>query len=425
MIPTVLTLLFALLFLGSPVFIALSLATFAGFLFFSDISPTIVLQRTFGGIDKYVLICLPLYILGAEAMDVGGLASRMIRWCKAIIGHVSGGLAMATQAAAMFFGALAGSSPATVTAVGRILYPQLLREGYGKTFASGLIIQSGAVSLLIPPSITLVLYAFATNTSIGALYAGGMGSGIFFGLVTLLYIYYYAQKNKHKGATRATPREIVGATKDAFWSLFATVIIIGGIFAGLFTVTEAAAVAAVYAIVVGAFVYKEITWKKLYELCLSSAITTAKIMIVIAGASTISWILTIGQVPQQVATFLTENFHTSWSFLLFLNFVLLVLGMFLEASIALVVIAPLILSSAVSLGIDPIHLGIIMVTNLAIGMFTPPFGLNIFVSKSITRMTMMEILPGLWRFIWVSLIALLFITYIPWITMAVPKWLGY
>ncbi len=425
MITVVIILLFAVLFLGAPIFIALSLATFAGIMIFTDISPEIVIQRTFGGIDKFVLLCLPLYILGANAMDVGGLAKRLIRWCKVLIGHFSGGLAMTAQVAAMFFGALSGSSPATVIAIGRILYPELLRQGYSKTFSSGLIIQSGAASLLIPPSITLILFAFATNTSIGALYAAGLGAGIFFGLVTLGYIMYYSAKKNYTKEARATKKEFVEATKDAVWSLFVPVIIIGGIFSGLFTVTEAAGVAAVYAIAIGAFVYKEITWKKLYDLCLSSAMTTAQIMIIIAGASAIAWILTVGQVPQEMAMFLTENFHSSWTFLLFLNLFLLVIGMFLDASIALIVIAPLILSSAVALGIDPIHLGIVMVLNLAIGTFTPPFGLNIFVSHSITKLSVMEILPGLLKFIWISLAALIFVTYIPWISLFLPRLLGY
>lgn len=425
MIAVVVILLFGMLFLGAPIFMALSLSTFVGIYFFTEVSPMIVLQRTFGGIDKFVLMCLPLYILGANAMDVGGLASRMIRWCKAVIGHFKGGLAMTTQIAAMFFGALSGSSPATVVAIGRILYPELVRQGYSKSFASGLIIQSGAVSLLLPPGITLVLYAAATNVSVGALYAAGTSSGLFFGFFTLAYIWWYAKKNKFSAEARATTKEFIEATKDAFWALLVTVLVIGGIFIGLFTPTEAAAIAAVYTIIVGMFVYKEIDLKKLYKLCVTSAITSAQIMILVAGASAFSWILTVGQVPQQMASFLTDNFHSSWTFLLFLNVLLLLIGMFLDSTIALIVIAPLILSSAVGLGIDPIHLGIIIVLNLAIGTFTPPFGLNIFVSHSITQLNLMEILPGLWKFIWISLVALLFITYIPWLTMWLPDMLGY
>lgn len=425
MILLTIVVLLAMLIIGAPIFIALTLASFAAIMLFTEISPIIVLQRAFGGIDKFVLMCMPLYILGADAMGVGGLATRMVRWCKAVIGHFKGGLALATQIAAMFFGALSGSSPATVISIGRILYPDLVKQGYGKSFSSGLIIQSGAVSLLLPPGITLVLYAASTNVSVGALYAAGTSSGLFFGFFTLLYIWWYAKKNQFSAEARATTKEFIDATKDAFWALVITVLIIGGIFAGLFTPTEAAAIAAVITIFIGMFVYKEITWKKFYELCVSSAVTSAQLMVLVAGASTFSWILTVGQVPQQLAVWLTDNFHSSWTFLLFLNIILLIIGMFLDSTIALIVIAPLILSAAVGLGIDPIHLGIIIVLNLAIGTFTPPFGLNIFVSHTITNLRLDEILPGLWKFIWVSLVGLLLITYIPWITMWFPDLLGY
>jgi len=420
MVAFLIIMLFLFLALGFPIYITLMLASMLALLIYSDISPMIAVQRAFGGIDKFVLMSLPFFILGANAMDVGGLSTRIIKWARAMVGHLRGGLAMTVQTSAMMFGALSGSSPATVVAIGRILYPELIRQGYGKHFASGLVIQSGSVSLLIPPSITIILYATSTNTSVGALFMAGLGAGVFFGLVVLLYVYLYAIKNGLRREVRASFKEMLQATKEAAWSLMVPLIIVGGISFGIFTPTEAAGISAVYAILVGMFVYKEITWKKLYELCLSSAKTTAQVMILIAASATFGWVLTVGQVPQKMAVFLSETFATQFTFLLFLNVALLIIGMFLDSTIALVVIAPLILPTALQLGIDPIHLGIIMVLNLAIGTFTPPFGLNIFVSNSVTGLQLRELLPGLMAFIAVSLLALAIVTYVPQISLFLP-----
>jgi C4-dicarboxylate transporter DctM subunit len=417
---TLIILLFVMLFLGVPIFVALLLSSITSLVFFTDISPMIIMQRVFGGIDKFVLMSLPFFILVANAMDVGGLSSRIIRWCRTLVGHFSGGLAMTTQTAASFFGALSGSSPATVIAVGKVLYPELLKNGYTKSFSSGLIIQSGSVSLLIPPSITLILYATSTNTSVGALFMAGLGAGLFYSIVVLGYVYFYSKKNNLQKESKATKKEFWTATKEASWSILVPVIIMGGIFLGVFTPTESAGIAALYSIFVGMVVYKEITMKKLYNLCLSTAGTTAQIMILIGAASAFGWVLTIAKVPLEMSNYLAEQFVTGWTFLLFLNLILLIIGMFLDSTIALVIIAPLILPAARAFEIDPVHLGIIMVLNLAIGTFTPPFGLNIFVANSITKMSLIEMVPGLVRFIVVALVILIIITFVPGISMLLP-----
>jgi C4-dicarboxylate transporter, DctM subunit len=421
MILALIGLLFILLLIGIPIYISLIFSTFVTLIFFTDINSMVAVQRVFGGIDKFVLMALPFFILAANAMDVGGLSKRILNFARALVGHFYGGMAMATQIAAMFFGALSGSSPATVIAIGRIMYPELLRQGYPKKFASGLIIQSGAVSLVIPPSITLILYASATNTSVGSLFLAGLGAGVFFGAFILLFIYLYARYKNFPKGNRSTLKEIGYSIKDASWSLAVPLIIIGGISLGIFTPTEAAGVSAIYSIFVGMFVYKEITWKKLYLLCLDSAKTSAQVLILVAAASALGWAMTVGQAPQMLAGFVTETFTSAWSFLIFLNVMLLIIGMFVDSTIALVVIAPLILTSALALNIDPIHLGIVMVLNLAIGTFTPPFGLNIFVANSITNLKMNEMVPGIMQFIWVSLIGLLLITFIPIISTFIPN----
>ncbi|MBM4763632.1 TRAP transporter large permease [Bacillus sp. B15-48] len=420
MIIALLVILFFLLLIGTPIYISLILSTFITLMVFTDIDSMVAIQRIFGGIDKFVLMSVPFFILAANAMDVGGLSTRILAFARALVGHFFGGIAMATQTGSMFFGALSGSSPATVVAMGRIMYPELLRQGYPKTFSSGLIIQSGAVSLVIPPSITLILYASATNTSVGSLFLAGLGAGLFFACFILLYIYIYSRTKNFPKSERVSLKEIAHSIKNASWSLMVPVIIVGGISLGIFTPTEAAGVSAMYSIFVGMVIYKEITWKKLYDLCFQSAKTSAQVLILVASASAIGWLMTAGQVPQQLAAFVTETFTSGWTFLLFLNFMLLIIGMFVDSTIALVVIAPLLLTSAISLGIDPIHLGIIMVLNLALGTFTPPFGLNIFVANSITNMKLSEMLPGIFQFLWVSIIALLIITYIPSISTLLP-----
>ncbi|MBO8162158.1 MAG: TRAP transporter large permease [Brevibacillus sp.] len=414
-------LLFVLLLISVPIFAAVSFSTSLAMMLFTDTNPLIMVQRLFGGIDRFTLMSMPFFILAANAMDVGGLSSRILRWARALVGHISGGVAMTTHVASMFFGSLSGSSPATVIAIGKIMYPELLRQGYSKNFASGLITSTGSISLIIPPSLTLIIYATVTNTSVGALFMAGLTAGIVFGCVGLLYIWLYAKMNKLPRQERAPLPELWESTKSASWALLVPIIILGGIYLGVFTATEAAGVSAIYAIFIGMFVYREIDLKKLYQLCLSSAVTSAQVMILVAAASTFGWLLTVGQVPQSLAHFLTENFTTTWSFLLFLNVLLLLVGMFMEGTSAIVILAPLLYPAAVAMGIDPIHLGILIITNMAIGMYTPPFGLNIFVANSITKMKMVESIPGITRFLLVSLIALLLITYVPQISTFLPN----
>lgn len=410
-----------LLLIGTPIYISLFFSSFIGIIFFTEIDASALIQRTFAGLDVFVLMALPFFILAANAMDVGGLSKRIIEFTRSLLGHIAGGMAITTQAAAAMFGALSGSGSASVIAIGRIVYPELIREGYDKKWASGLIVQSGSVSLLIPPSITLIIYASVANVSVASMFFAGLSAGIIYTLFFIIYIYIYAKKNNIKGEGKASFPNIIRATKDASWSLLVPVIIIGGIFSGIFTATEAAAVSAVYAILVGAFVYKEITWKKLYDLSLSSAKTTAVLMMLIAASTAFSWMLTIIQFPQAIAAFLNEYFLSSITFLLFLNIFLLILGMFLDSTMSLIVISPLILPTAIALGIDPVHLGIIICLNLAIGQFTPPFGLNIFVGKAITGLEMHESWKGLPAFIAVALVSLLAVTYIAPISTYLPS----
>lgn len=421
MILTLIIMLFVLLLTSVPIFVSLALSTSLALVLFTDTTPIIMIQRLFGGIDKFALMAMPFFILAANAMDGGGLSKRILRLTRALVGHVSGGVAMTTQVSSMFFGALSGSAPATVVAIGKIMYPELLRQGCSKTFAGGLIASAGSVSLIIPPSITFIIFASVTNTSVGALFMGGLTAGVVFGVWVILYLWYYAKKNNLPRDKKASLEEVLKSAKDASWAMMVPIIILGGIYFGIFTATEAAGVSAIYAIVIGMFVYKEIDLKRLYEIGRSSAITSAQVMILVAAASAFAWFLTVGQVPQMLATFIVDNFTSVTMFLLFVNILLLITGMFIDGTSAIVILAPLLFPAAVTMGVDPIHFGVVMIANLAIGMYTPPFGLNIFVANSITKMNLMEALPGIMRFIVVTIIVLMMITYIPPISTYLPN----
>ncbi|MGM8211911.1 TRAP transporter large permease [Virgibacillus sp. W0430] len=419
---TALIALIVILLLGSvPIFVALGTASFLAVILFSDIQPMLLIQRLVGGLDQFALMALPLFILAANIMDGGGLSKRILRFARALVGHLSGGVAMTTQVSSMFFGALSGSGPATVIAIGKIMYPELLRGGYSKSFSSGLLASSGAVSLIIPPSITLIIYGSVTGVSVGSLFIAGIGAGALFGISSIVYIYLYAKRNQIPKDKKATKREVLETTRKAGWALLIPIIILGGIYSGMFTPTEAAGVSAVYALIISFFVYREMTFKKFYKICVESAVTTAQVLVLVAAAQVLGWLLTRGQVPQLIATFIAENISTPILFLLLFNVLLLVLGMFIEGVAAIIVVAPLVFSAAVALGIDPVHLGIIMIANLAIGMYTPPFGLNIFVTQTITKTSMKEMLPGVLSFLGFNLLALLIITYIPDVSLFLLK----
>ena len=415
--------LIALLLGSVPIFIALNLAVLLTLMIFTDMSPMIMIQKSFGGIDKFALMSMPFFIFAANAMDSGGLSERILKWTRSLIGSVRGGLALTTQLACMVFGALSGSSPATVIAMGKLMYPELVKQKYPKGFALGLITSSGSVALLIPPSITLIIYATATGTSVGELFMAGIGAGIVYGVGTICYILYYARKHNLPVDEKSSMKEIIKNTKDAVWSLAVPVIILGGIYSGIFTPTEAAGISAVYAIFVGMFVYKEINLKKLYDVCVQSAVTCAQVLILVAGAQAFGWFLTVARVPQMVTESIIENISSPIVFLMIINVILLIVGMFMEGIAAIIILAPLFYPIATQMGIDPVHLGIIMVANLCIGNFTPPFGLNLFVANGVTGVSVSKIIPTVLAFVLVSILALLAITYIPEISLMLPRYI--
>lgn len=405
------------LFTSVPIFISLGLGAFLSVLLLSDTQPMVLIQRLFGGIDQFSLMALPFFILAANLMDGGGLSDRILRFSRALVGHLAGGIALTAQVASMFFGALSGSSPATVIAIGKVMYPELLRGGYGKSFSGGLLASAGAISLIIPPSITLIIFGSVTGVSVGKLFIAGIGAGLVMGFVSIIYIYFYAKREKLPRDKRATGKEVGRTFLQAFWALMIPVIILGGIYTGMFSPTEAAGVSAIYALFVGLFIYRELNFKSIFSICKESAITSAQVLVLVAAAQVLGWVLTRERLPQMVVEVITENIHSAWMFLLILNIILLIMGMFMEGVAAIIVTAPLVYPAAMALGIDPVHLGVVVIANLAIGMYTPPFGMNIFVTQTITKIGLSEMMPGIFRFLAVNLVGLLLITYIPGLSL--------
>jgi len=341
------------------------------------------------------------------------------------MGNFRGSLAIVTQGACMFFGALSGSSPATVVAIGSMMYPRMTEdEGYSKNFTTGLITSSGAVALLIPPSITFIVYGATTGVSVAALFAGGLGAGLVFGGSIMLYSYYYAINNNIVVKEKPSTKELIKAAKDASWALGVPIIIVGGISAGVFTPTEAAGFSVVYALLVCMFIYKELTLKSLYSALISSSVTIGQLMILLGTAGLFGWVLTISFFPQILTETIVSTITSKYTMLFIVNIVFLIAGMFIDAGAAVMILAPLVYLPMLKLGVDPVHLGVVMVTNLSIGMFTPPFGLNLFVARSVTGLPLGKIYRSVLPFIWISLGALAIITYVPWISMFFVNMMG-
>jgi C4-dicarboxylate transporter DctM subunit len=416
-------LLFAvLLALATPIFAGLSLSTLGAFWLHSPIPLETIVQRLFAGLDKFALMAIPFFILAANVMSAGGMSRRIIAVANALVGPLPGGLAMATVVACMFFGAISGSSPATVVAMGGLLYPALVQAGYEKQFAIALIVASGSLAVVIPPSITMIVYGAVTGASVGALFVSGFGAGVAYGLGFIAYSYWYARRRKIPPLPRPSWAEVRAILVDAKWGLGMPIVIIGGIYGGIFTPTEAAAVSAVYAIVVALLIYREINLEEFWGVVVQSAGSTAQVMILLAGASVFAYILTAERVTVVLTEAIVRMGAGQFAVLLLINIALLIAGMLIDGASIILILAPLLLPVAQKVGVDPLHLGIVMVVNTAIGMFTPPFGLNLFVAPAVDEeWTMARLIPAILPFVWISLIPLLVVTYVPKISLWLPQ----
>jgi len=422
MVSTLFLLFTVLLALSVPIFVVLSFSTLMAFLLHSPIPLQTIVQRLFAGLDKFALMAIPFFIVAANVMSAGGISRRIIRVANVLVGPLTGGMAMATVVACMFFGAISGSSPATVVAMGSLLYPALVQAGYDRRFSIALVVASGSIALIIPPSITMIVYGAVTGASVGALFVSGFGAGVAYGLGFMGYSYYYAKGHRIPRMPKPSRQEVWDALYDAKWGLGMPVIIIGGIYGGVFTPTEAAAVAAVYAIAVSLLVHREISLREFWEVVVQSAGSTAQVMILLAGASVFAYILTAERVTVVLTEAIVRLGASQWFVLVLINIALLIAGMLIDGASIILILAPLLLPVAERVGVESLHLGIIMVVNTAIGMFTPPFGLNLFVAPTVDEeWTMARLIPAILPFIWVSLIPLVVITYVPQISLWLPR----
>src|SRR6056297_804258 len=414
-----LSLLFGFLIMGLPIFLNLMATGLITLVSFFPMDPLILIQRGIGGVNKFSLLAIPFFLLAAQIVSEGEIGERLIKLAKTLVGHLPGGLALTTVVTCMIFGAISGAGAAAVVAIGSIVYPALTKSDYGEKFSMGLILSSSSIAMLVPPGIAMVLYAILTGNSIANLFIAGLGVGILLGLGFMIYSYIYAKKHDIVLEERATLKEVWDALKEGVWALGLPVIIIGGIYSGVFTPTEAAGVSVAYAAFVEMVIYKDISVKELFEISCKAGNTIAMIMILIAAGSIISWVMTIGQLPQMVVSLLSGA--NNIVILLLLNVVFLIAGMFIDPNSAIIVLTPLVYPLTRVLGIDPIHFGMIIVLNLSIGMITPPFGLNIFVATGAFDIGYERIVSGILPFIIINLIILMLITFVPQISLFLPR----
>jgi len=415
--------LFLFMFIGMPIAVALGLSSVFTILFFGQGSLASMALKLLNTADLFTLLSIPFFILSGTFMTTGGVAKRMVHLANACIGHFHGGLGMASVLACMLFAAVSGSSPATVVAVGSIVIAGMVKSGYTRDFAAGVICNAGTLGILIPPSIVMVVYAAATETSVGQLFLAGIVPGIVLGSMLMFAIYVRARMLKIPLQPRASLKEILIAARDSLWGMLLLVIILGGIYGGVFTPTEAAAVAAVYAFFVAVYVYGDIKIKQVPEVLLESAKISVMLMFVIANALLFAYVLTTERIPQQIAEQIITMGLSPWQFLLVVNVLLLIAGNFMEPTSIILILAPILMPIAVKLGIDPVHFGIIMVVNMEIGMVTPPVGLNLFVTSGITGMSIMQVVKAAMPWLTVLLVFLMIVTYVPELSLWLPRWL--
>ena len=415
-----LILLFALLLTSTPIAIAMGLTSFIYFYFYTTIPLTQVPERLFNSLNTFPLMAIPFFVLAANLMSRGGISKRLIAASNALVGQFRGGLAMTAVLACMFFAAISGSSPATVVAVGTLIIPAMIKNGYGKNFSTGLVTTSGSLGILIPPSIPLIVYGISTEQSIGDLFIAGIGPGIMAGIMLLILAIVISRRRNYgtgKFAIIMTGAERFRALRDAVLSLALPIFVLGGIYSGFFTPTEAAAMAVFYALIVSIFIYREIKIKDLVPVLMSSLRTSSMIMFIIAAGILFSFVLTSERIPTQVSEALLASELSPVLFLILVNILLLIVGMFMETSSAILILAPVLLPVAMALGVDPIHFGIIMIINLEIGMMTPPLGLNLFVASGLTGMGVLQVAKAAMPSVAVLLVALLIVTFVPQISL--------
>ncbi|MGN6704040.1 MAG: TRAP transporter large permease [Burkholderiaceae bacterium] len=414
-------LLIALMLTGMPISISLGLTVLTFLFTMTDVPVQSVALKLFTGIENFEIMAIPFFILAGNFLTHGGVARRMINFATSIVGHWHGGLALAGVLACALFAAVSGSSPATVVAIGSIILPAMVRQGYPKRFGAGIITTSGALGILIPPSIVMVMFSVSTNTSVGKLFMAGVIPGLLLAFFLGFTTWVKAKKNNYPRMPKATWGERWAAFRKSVWGLLLIVIVMGGIYTGVFTPTEAAAISAVYAFVIAVFVYKDLTWKQVPKVLLDSASMSAMLLYIITNAVLFSFLMTSENVPQAMAGWILHAGLGKIGFLFVVNILLLLAGNVMEPSSIVLIMAPILFPVATALGIDPIHFGIIMVVNMEIGMCHPPVGLNLYVASGITKMGISELTVAVMPWLLTMIGFLLLVTYVPQISLWLPS----
>lgn len=431
-------LLIALMLTGMPISISLGLTVLTFLFFLTEVPIESVALKLFTGIEKFEIMAIPFFILAGNFLTHGGVARRMINFAKSMVGHFHGGLGLAGVMGCALFAAVSGSSPATVVAIGSILLPAMVKQGFPKQFGAGVITTSGALGILIPPSIVMVMYSVSTSgmtaigpngetvssASVGALFMAGVIPGLMLAFLLGLTTWYRAWKFGYPRLNRASFAERLLALRESFWGLMLIVIVIGGIYTGAFTPTEAAAMSAVYAFIIAVFVYKDLKLSDVPRVLLSSANMSAMLLYIITNAVLFSFLMAHENIPQAMAGWLVETGLGWFAFLIFVNVLLLLAGNFMEPSSIVLILAPILFPVAMRLGIDPVHFGILIVVNMEVGMCHPPVGLNLYVASGITKMGITELTVAVWPWLLTMLGFLVVVTYWPELSLWLPRMMG-
>lgn len=410
------------LVLGVPIAISLGASSVVTLFLTSDIPLQIVVQRMYAAVNSFPLMAIPFFVLAGSIMETAGLSKRLVDCGACLVGRFRGGLGQIAVVTSMFFSAISGSGPATTAAVGGIMIPYMTKEGYDKRFAAALQAAAGSMGPIIPPSVLFITYGVVTETPIDDLFLAGILPGILVGLAIMAVVYVEARKHNLKGSTEMQSRErVVSAMKNGIWVLLMPIIVLGGIYGGIFTPTEAAIVAVIYALFLGFFVYRDLKIQDLKKIFVSSAITSAMIMFVISCASIFSWIMANQRIPERIAGIVLAKTENPIILLLFINLILLVAGCLLDGNSATIILAPIMLPIIKRIGMNPVHFGAVLTVNLCLGLITPPVGNNLFVSCGITGLKLEDLIRPILKFVLVIFAVLMLITYIPDISMCIPN----
>lgn len=406
-----------LLLLSVPIGYAIGISSLIGIYFFSDIPLEIIAQKSITGVDSFPLLAIPFFMLAGNLMSSGGIAKRLVNFFDSLIGHVTGGLGIVTVVVCMFFAAISGSAVATVSAVGAFMIPEMVKHGYDKKFSAALTAAAGTIGVIIPPSIPFVIYGVVSGTSVTDLFTAGFLPGIMMGLALIIVCYMVSKKNGYRGkGKRSTLKEIGASFKDAIWAILSPVIILGGIYSGLFTPTEAAVVSVVYSFIIGAFVYKELDFKGGYNAFKDAVIVNGATTFMVGFSTVFAAFLTMAQIPNMIANSITSITDNKFLILLIINLFLLVVGMFVDNIPATIILTPILLPICTAFGMSPVTFGIMLTMNLAIGFCSPPYGINLFVASSISKVSIEDLTKNIIKPLLGLLIVLLLITYVPYFT---------